>query len=311
MGMLVEGQWKDVWYDTKTTKGRFVRSEAAFRNFIEDAPDARFRPEAGRYHLVVAAACPWCHRVMVARERFGLEDAISISIVSPWMLEGGWRFETPDPTFGAQFAHEFYTRAMSDYTGRVTVPILWDKKLETIVSNESSELLRMFNGPFRALHTRDEPDWYPEAHREAIEAIHPWVYTSINNGVYRTGFATTQDAYDESVTELFSALDRAEALLEGRQFLVTDYATEADWRLWVTLIRFDAVYVGHFKCNVRRIADYPNLQAFTQRLYQMHGGHTSTDFDGIRTHYYGSHESVNPHRIVPKGPELLFRPPRG
>jgi len=308
MGMLVEGKWQDVWYDTKSNDGRFVRKDAQFRNGIEDAPDARFRPESGRYHLIVASACPWCHRVMIARALFGLEEVIPMTTVQPLMLDHGWEFapDDPDPITGARYAYELYTAADPTYTGRVTVPILWDRKHHTIASNESSELIRFFDTVFRPLHTRPTPTWRPEAHREAIDALNPRVYDAINNGVYRAGFATTQSAYDEAVTELFSALDQIEAGLEGRAYLFGDHPTEADWRLWVTLIRFDLVYHGHFKCNLRRISDYPNLSAYTSRLYRVPGVASTTDFDAIKTHYYGSHESINPHRIIPKGPILDF-----
>lgn len=306
MGMLVEGEWRDTWYDTKSTGGRFVRSEAQFRNPIEDRADARFRPEAGRYHLYIADACPWCHRVMVAREVFGLTEVLPVTRVSPWMLDGGWHFDTPEPLFGARFAHELYTHADPVYTGRVTVPILWDTKHRTIANNESSEIIRYLDTAFRPLHTTEVPSWRPPQHTAAIDALNAWIYPSINNGVYRCGFATTQEAYDEAVTELFAALERAEALLEGREYLVADHPTEADWRLWVTLIRFDLVYHGHFKCNVRRIADMPNLQAFTRRLYHTGNVRETVDFDSIKVHYYGSHRSINPHGIVPRGPAPAF-----
>ncbi|MEZ4317884.1 MAG: glutathione S-transferase family protein [Myxococcota bacterium] len=306
MGMLVEGKWTTRWYDTKSTGGRFVRSEAQFRNAVENAPDARFRAEPGRYHLYLADACPWCHRVAVARVVFGLEEVLPVSVVSPWMLEHGWVFDTPEPLYGFEAVHELYTRADPTYTGRVTVPVLWDTVHETIANNESSELIRMLDTEFRPFHTREAPTWRPAGHEAEIDALNDWIYPSINNGVYRCGFATTQAAYDEAVTELFAALDRAEALLEGRSYLVTDHPTEADWRLWVTLVRFDLVYFGHFKCNVRRIADYPNLQAFTKRLYGWPGVAGITVFDAIKTHYYGSHESINPYRIVPRGPNVDF-----
>lgn len=302
VGMLVDGKWTDAWYDTSATGGRFVRTTASFRSWTR--PGGDHPPEPGRYHLVVAAACPWCHRVSLARALFGLERAISVTHVSPWMLDQGWVFEAgdPDPILGASAVHELYTRADPTYTGRVTVPILWDRERGTIVSNESSEIIRMLDDDWRPLHTREAPRWFPEAHRDAIEAVNAWVYTSINNGVYRCGFATTQAAYDEAVTELFDALERAERMLDGRAFLVADHPTEADWRLWVTLIRFDLVYHGHFKCNVRRIADMPNLHRFLVRLHRTPGVAETVDLQSIKTHYYGSHESINPHRIVPRGP---------
>ena len=300
MGLLVEGVWKDEWYDTEETGGKFQRTTTSFRHPVEAG--GRFAPEAGRYHLIIADACPWCHRVALARARFGLEDVITLNRVEPLMLEHGWTFAEPDPVTGAKYAYEVYTRVEPTYTGRVTVPILWDRKHETIVNNESSELIRLFDEAFRPLHTKDRPRWYPEEHRATIDGINAWVYDQINNGVYKSGFATTQEAYEGAVTELFAALDRAEALLEGRDFLVTDHPTEADWRLFVTLLRFDAVYHGHFKCNLRRIVDYPNLQAFTERLWSLEGVQAYTDMDSVKLHYYGSHKTINPTGVVPMGP---------
>lgn len=300
MGLLVEGQWKDRWYDTEKSGGAFQRTTTSFRNRIE--PGGRFAPEAGRYHLIIADACPWCHRVTLARALFGLEDVITLNRVEPLMLEHGWTFAEPDPVTGARYAYEIYTRVDPNYTGRVTVPILWDREHETIVNNESSELIRMFDDVLRPLHTREQPRWYPEAHREAIDAVNDWVYDGINNGVYKAGFATTQEAYEAAVTELFACLDRAEDRLDARDWLVTDTPTEADWRLFVTLLRFDAVYHGHFKCNLRRIADYPNLQAFTERLWSVPGVAENTDMRSNRTHYYGSHKTINPTGVVALGP---------
>jgi putative glutathione S-transferase len=300
MGLLVEGEWKDKWYDTKTTEGAFVRSAAQFRNTIEEG--GRFPPVAGRYHLIIADACPWCHRVTLARELFGLQDVLTINRVEPLMLERGWTFAEPDPVTGATAAYEVYLKADANYSGRATVPIVWDREEGTIVSNESSEILRFLDDAFRPLHTREQPRWYPEAHQQAIDDVNDWVYDAINNGVYKCGFATTQEAYDTAVDALFAALDRAEAMLDGQHFLITDHPTEADWRLFVTLLRFDAVYHGHFKCNVRRIVDYPNLQAFAERLWRVPGVQDVTDMAAIKLHYYGSHKTVNPSGVVARGP---------
>lgn len=306
MGLLVDGVWKDQWYDTGSTQGRFVRSEARFRSWTRAGGE--HPPEPGRYHLVVAAACPWCHRVSLARALFGLEHAISMTVVSPWMLDQGWVFtdDDPDPLFGARAVHELYTRADPAYSGRVTVPILWDRERATIVNNESSELIRMLDDDWRPLHTRASPRWAPPERVAEIEELNAWIYRSINNGVYRAGFATTQAAYDEAVVELFDALDRVEQRLDGRPFLLGDHPTEADWRLWVTLIRFDPVYHGHFKCNLRRIADMPNLAAYTRRMVELPHVRETVDLDAIKTHYYGSHATINPHRIVPIGPERAW-----
>ncbi|MCA9567255.1 MAG: glutathione S-transferase family protein [Myxococcales bacterium] len=300
MGRLVDGVWRDEWYDTSKTGGSFARTTAVFRDDV--TPGGRFAPEAGRYHLVIADACPWCHRVAIARELFGLQDVITMNRVQPLMLEQGWVFAEPDLVLEVATAWQIYTKAAPHYSGRVTVPILWDREHGTIVNNESSELIRMLDGAFRPLHTREQPSWYPEAHREAIDGVNTWVYDQINNGVYKSGFATTQEAYEAAVTELFVALDRAEALMEGREYLVADWPTEADWRLFVTLLRFDAVYHGHFKCNLRRIVDYPNLQAFTERLWNVPGVREVTDMTSIKLHYYGSHKTVNPTGIVAMGP---------
>ncbi len=309
MGMLIDGRWtKRSEYPDDDT-GEFKRQSAAFRDAVVDAPDARFRPESGRYHLFYADACPWCHRVMVARSVFGLEEVLPAHKVSPWMLDQGWTFTgegADDPPFDIDHIHELYQKADPSFTGRTTVPVLWDTKHETIVNNESSELIRMLDDAFRPLHTNDVPRWHTAELDDAIEAINPWVYDQINNGVYKSGFAGNQQAYERAVTALFEALDRAEALLDGRDYLVADHPTEADWRLWVTLIRFDLVYYGHFKCNLRHLSDYPNLHALTKRLYDLPNVAKTVDFDGIKTHYYGSHESINPKRIVPVGPETPF-----
>ncbi|MDQ6967942.1 MAG: glutathione S-transferase family protein [Mariprofundaceae bacterium] len=303
MGLLVDGVWKDQWYDTKSTGGKFERKASQFRNYI--TCDGAFPPQAGRYHLYVSLACPWAHRTLIFRKLKGLEALIDVSIVSPNMLEHGWQFDQPEPLYGFEYAHQIYTKADPDYSGRVTIPILWDKQRETIVCNESAEIIRMFNSAFNGL-TGNEDDYYPEALRNEIDDINAFVYDNINNGVYRCGFATKQTAYDEAFEALFSALDELETRLSKQRYLVGQTLTEADWRLFTTLIRFDAVYVGHFKCNRQRIADYPNLSNYLRELYQYSNVSETVDIQQIKQHYYGSHESINPTRIVPKGPMLDF-----
>ena len=320
MGKLVEGVWKDVWYDTKSTGGKFVRDNATFRNWITadgtDAPSGEaFEAEAGRYHLYVSYACPWAHRTLIFRKLKGLESMISLSVVNHFMGEHGWTFEEtegviPDPLLDADFLHEIYTAADLKFTGRVTVPVLWDKKTETIVSNESSEIIRMFNGAFDHLGAKPG-DYYPVELREEIDAVNERVYHTVNNGVYRCGFATTQEAYEEAVVTLFETLDWLEDRLSKRRYLVGERITEADWRLFTTLLRFDAVYYSHFKTNLRRIVDYPNLWAYTRELYQVPGVKNTVNMHHIKHHYYGSHESINPTRIVPMGPVIDFDVPHG
>ncbi len=322
MGLLVDGKWVDQWYDTKKTGGKFERKESSFRNWITADGSAGpsgvggFKAEPDRYHLYVSLACPWAHRALIFRKLKGLEDMITISSVSPYMLDKGWSFEgeftgtIPDPIHNATHMHQIYTAAQSDFTGRVTVPVLWDKKQGTIVSNESSEIIRMFNSAFDGVGAL-EGDFYPSELRDKIDAINAPIYDRINNGVYKSGFATTQQAYEEAVKPLFDLLDELEARLGRQRYLVGDQITEADWRLFTTLIRFDPVYVGHFKCNIRRIVDYPNLWAYTRELYQHPGVAETVNMDQIRTHYYASHESVNPTRIVPVGPALDHMEPHG
>ncbi|WP_029059128.1 glutathione S-transferase family protein [Stappia stellulata] len=316
MGRLVEGVWNTDWYDTKSTGGRFVRNSAAFRNWVTPdgsagpSGDAGFKAEAGRYHLIVSYACPWAHRTMILRKLKGLEDAISLNAVEPLMLDNGWTFATPDPVTGAETAWQVYVKADPVYTGRATVPILWDRKTETIVSNESAEILRMFNSAFDGLEGVNAAlDVSPEQLHEEIEAVNARVYDTVNNGVYKAGFATTQDAYEEAVTTLFESLDWLEDRLGRQRYLVGNRITEADWRLFTTLLRFDPVYVGHFKCNIRRIADYPNLHNYLKELYQHPGVAGTCDFETIKTHYYGSHETVNPTGIVPVGPAMDLTAP--
>ena len=308
MGLLVDGVWKDQWYDTKSSGGRFVRKESAFRDWVRADGSSRFAPEPGRYHLYVSLACPWAHRTLIFRKLKGLEDAISLSVVDPYMHEHGWAFsDAPgaiaDSVLGANYLHEVYTRADSEYTGRVTVPVLWDRKHETIVNNESSEIIRMFNSEFDSI-ANTELDYYPEELRSEIDEINDYIYPRLNNGVYRCGFATSQEAYNEAFEELFEALDTLDERLSSQRYLVGGQITEADWRAFTTLVRFDAVYVGHFKCNLRRIADYAHLSGYLRDLYQQPGIAETVDFFHIKHHYYGSHASINPTGIVPNGPAL-------
>ena len=308
MGLLVEGAWTDRWYDTESSGGRFVRKESAFRSWIRADGSTPFAPEAGRYHLYVSLACPWAHRTLIFRTLKGLQDAISLSVVDPYMGEQGWAFSDaegaiPDTLHDSRYLHEIYTRADPAYTGRVTVPVLWDRKTETIVNNESSEIIRMFNAEFGTI-ANVGPDFYPESLRGEIDEINALVYPRINNGVYRCGFATTQSAYEEAFTELFEALDSIDERLSRQRYLVGDRVTEADWRLFTTLIRFDAVYVGHFKCNLRRIDDYTHLPGYLRELYQTPGIAETVSFSHIKQHYYGSHETINPTGVVPVGPAL-------
>lgn len=317
MGQLIDGKWSTQWYDTAKTGGKFVRSRAGFRNWITadgalgPSGEGGFAAEADRYHLYVSLACPWAHRTLIFRKLKELDKLISVSVVSPKMPdESGWTFDTGegssgDALFGKQTMWQIYTQAVPDYTGRVTVPVLWDKKTGTIVSNESSEIIRMFNSAFNEL-TGNPDDYYPEPLRDDIDAINARVYDDINNGVYKAGFATSQAAYDEAVSKLFEALDWIETLLGENAYLTGESITEADWRLFTTLVRFDAVYVGHFKCNRRRIADYPNISHYLKALYEVPGVKETVNLDHIRTHYYWSHTTINPHRIIPVGPDLPF-----
>ena len=320
MGLLINGEWHDEWYDTKQSKGRFVRSEAAFRNWITadgsagTSGSADFKAEPGRYHLYVSLACPWAHRTLIYRRLKGLEEMIDVSIVSPYMHSQGWVFEdNEDPRVADkinhfQFAHQLYTHAMPGYTGRVTVPILWDKQQQTIVSNESSEIIRMFNSAFNHLGAT-QLDLYPTELQEQIDDWNTLIYSNINNGVYRTGFATTQAAYEEAYHQLFDCLDKLEEQLSHTRYLTGDSITEADWRLFTTLVRFDAVYVGHFKCNRNRIVDMPNLWGYLRDLYQQPGVAETVDMHHIKSHYYASHDMINPTGVVPKGPALDFMAP--
>ncbi|WP_455292769.1 glutathione S-transferase family protein [Vibrio parahaemolyticus] len=308
MGKLVEGVWHDVWYDTKANGGKFVREDAGFRDWIKNDSEAVSQPESGRYHLYVSLACPWAHRTLIFRKLKGLEPHIDVTVVCPDMLSQGWQMGLPEPLFGHTRMHQIYTQAKPDYTGRVTVPVLWDKKTNTIVSNESSEIIRMFNSAFNDL-TCNHDDYYPEPLRGVIDEWNDYIYPNVNNGVYRCGFATSQEAYEEAFESLFSALDKIDAHLATHRYLAGNKITEADWRLFTTLVRFDAVYVGHFKCNKQRIADYVNIQGYLKELYQIDGIADTTDFYHIKRHYYFSHTGINPTQVVPKGPDLDFSSP--
>ncbi len=311
MGRLVDGNWTNEWYDTESTGGRFVRPESRFRNWVRADGSSGFPPQAGRYHLYVSLACPWAHRTLIFRKLKKLEDVISLSVVHPLMGEHGWSFENSDGTAGcvpdylngAQYLYEIYCKADPRYTGRVTVPVLWDRERKTIVSNESSEIIRMLNTEFDAFGDASV-NFYPEALAAEIEEWNAFVYPRVNNGVYRCGFATNQEAYEEAFHELFAALERLEEHLGRRHYLVGGQITEADWRLFTTLVRFDVVYVGHFKCNLRRIADHPNLAGYLRDLYQVAGVAETVNFEHIKRHYYESHTTINPTGIVPLGPEL-------
>lgn len=321
MGLLIDGQWHDRWYDTDSNDGRFIRSEAQFRNWI--TPDGKpgptgtggFKAEAGRYHLYVSLACPWAHRALIFRKLKALESMVSISVVNPLMVEHGWTFDDDDgviadPIHNARYLHRVYTAADPEYTGRVTVPLLWDKQQGRPVSNESSEIIRMLNSAFDGVGARPG-DYYPRALRKAIDSLNAKIYDSVNNGVYKAGFATTQAAYEEALYALFAALDELESVLAHSRFLVGDQVTEADWRLFTTLIRFDAVYHGHFKCNLKRIEDYEHLSAYVRELYQWPGVAETVNMEHIKGHYYRSHGTINPTGVVPAGPIVDFNRPHG
>jgi putative glutathione S-transferase len=321
MGILVDGQWHDVWYDTKESQGRFVRSEAQFRNWVTPdgsaGPSGRggFRAEPNRYHLYVAFACPWAHRTLIFRKLKGLESLLSVSAVNSYMGAEGWTFDPapetiPDDVNHVQRLYQLYTIADPNYSGRSTIPILWDKEQRTIVSNESSEIIRMLNSAFDDVGANGN-DYYPTELRAEIEQWNALIYPNVNNGVYRAGFATTQAAYEEAAIALFATLDKLEARLATRRYLCGARLTEADVRLFTTLIRFDPVYHGHFKCNKRRIVDYPSLWGFVRDLYQTQGVADTVHIDFIKSHYYRSHPTINPSRIVPIGPELDYLTPHG
>jgi len=321
MGLLVHGKWVDRWYNTEGHEGHFVRKAAQFRNWVtadgKPGPSGRggFKAEPGRYHLYVSLACPWANRTLIFRHIKGLEDIISLSVVHWNMSHQGWTFEPgdgviPDPIHAAHYLHEVYTGADPDYSGRVTVPVLWDRKTETIVSNESAEIIRMFNNAFDGVGALPG-DYNPEELREEVDEINARVYSNVNNGVYKAGFATTQSAYEEAVVPLFETLDWLEQRLSTQRYLLGERLTEADWRLFTTLVRFDPVYVGHFKCNIRRLADYPNLSAYSRDLYQHKGVADTINMYHIKQHYYGSHETINPTGVVPLGPALSLNEAHG
>ncbi|MBO9512224.1 glutathione S-transferase family protein [Erythrobacter sp. A6_0] len=315
MGFLKNGTWHDEWAHNDEESGEFERDESAFRSWITPdgsagpTGDGGFAAEPGRYRLYISLACPWAHRANAVRHLKGLTDAIELNVVHWLMKEGGWSFRdgecvTGDPAIGADNLHQLYTHAKPDYSGHVTVPVLWDTRTETIVNNESADIMRMLGSAFDACGANDL-DLYPESYRDKIDTLNDRIYDAVNNGVYKAGFATSQDAYDKAVTPLFAMLDELEERLEGKDWLVGDRLTETDIRLWTTLIRFDPVYHTHFKCNVRRIADYPNLSALTRRIYELDGIAETVNFRHIKHHYYESHERINPHGIVPAGPAPL------
>ena len=315
MGFLKNGTWHDEWAHNDEESGEFERDESAFRSWITPdgsagpTGDGGFAAEPGRYRLYISLACPWAHRANAVRHLKGLTDAIELNVVHWLMKEGGWSFRdgecvTGDPAIGADNLHQLYTHAKPDYSGHVTVPVLWDTRTETIVNNESADIMRMLGSAFDACGANDL-DLYPESYRDKIDTLNDRIYDAVNNGVYKAGFATSQDAYDKAVTPLFAMLDELEERLDGKDWLVGDRVTEADIRLWTTLIRFDPVYHTHFKCNVRRIADYPNLAALTRRIYELDGIAETVNFRHIKHHYYESHERINPHGIVPAGPAPL------
>jgi len=314
MGLLIDGKWFDKWYDTESTGGRFIRQDSQFRNWItkDGSPgpsgEGGFKAESNRYHLYISLACPWASRTMIMRSLKGLEDMISVSVVHPLMEENGWTFEpdegvVTDPVLNADYLHQIYTHVEPEYTGRVTVPILYDLRQVKIVSNESSEIMRMFNSAFDDIGAKED-DYYPEELQLEIDAINDKIYPNVNNGVYKAGFATKQNVYEEEVTRLFNTLDELEERLDTQKYLVGDQLTEADWRLFTTLIRFDSVYHGHFKCNIKRLTEYDNLWKYTRKLYNYPGIAKTVDFKHIKEHYYRSHKTINPTGIVPKGPEL-------
>lgn len=316
MGLLIDGVWHDRWYDTEASGGRFVRPQTTFRSWVTRDGSAGpsgtggFAAAPGRYHLYVSRACPWAHRTLILRALKGLEDLVSLSVVHWRMGERGWTFEQapgviPDPLHGARYLYEIYLAADRSYTGRVTTPVLWDRRGGTIVSNESAEIVRMFNSAFDDVGARPG-DYYPADLRDEIDALNDRIYETVNNGVYRAGFATTQQAYEEAVGPLFETLDWLDARLAGRRYLCGDRLTEADIRLLVTLLRFDLVYYAHFKCNVRRIADYRHLPAYARDLYQLPGVAATFDAGHVKRHYYESHRTLNPSGIVPLGPAVDF-----
>ncbi|AZP04695.1 glutathione S-transferase family protein [Jeotgalibaca ciconiae] len=316
MGLLVDGKWQDKWYDTESTGGRFVRKDSQFRSWVTadgsagPSGEGGFKAEPNRYHLYISLACPWASRVMIMRSIKGLEDLVSVSVVNPLMAENGWTFEPdegviPDPVMDADYLYQIYTKVEPDYSGRVTVPVLYDLKQNKIVNNESSEIMRIFNSAFDEIGAK-EGNYLPEELLTEIDAMNEKVYDAVNNGVYKAGFATKQEVYQEEVTQLFEVLDELEELLADKQYLVGNQITEADWRLFTTLIRFDSVYYGHFKCNIKHLTEYNNLWRYTKELYNEPGVAETVNFKHIKEHYYRSHKNINPTGIVPVGPELDF-----
>jgi len=320
MGLLVDGKWQDKWYDTDSTGGKFERDAAQFRNFVTadgsagPTGDSGFKAEPDRYHLYVSLACPWAHRTLIFRQLKGLQDMIDVSVVDYLMAEHGWTFQASeqqdkdlikDKINDFELMHQVYTKANAEYSGRVTVPVLWDKKQQTIVSNESADIIRMFNSAFDDVGATTA-DYFPAALHSKINDINDRVYSDINNGVYKAGFATKQEVYEKEVAKLFKALDWVDKILANNRYLTGDDITEADWRLFTTLIRFDAVYHGHFKCNLKRIVDYPNISCYLRELYQIKGVSDTINLRHIKHHYYLSHANINPNGIVPYGPELDF-----
>ncbi len=320
MGLLVDGEWRDRWYDTKSTGGRFKRQDSSFRNWITADGSAGptgtggFSAAPGRYHLYVSYACPWAHRTLIFRVLKGLEDAVSVDVVHHLMGDEGWVFDasiegaTSDSVNGKARLYEVYLAADRHYSGRVTVPVLWDKERHTVVNNESSEIIRMFNSAFDSCGAC-EGDYYPEGLRGEIDAVNATIYSNVNNGVYKAGFATSQDAYEEAFAALFATLDELEQRLSGQRYLIGNRLTEADWRLFTTLVRFDPVYVGHFKCNRQRIADYPNLSNYLRDLYQLPGVAGTVNMHHIKQHYYASQTTVNPTGVVAAGPDIYYSLP--
>ncbi|GIC76696.1 glutathione S-transferase family protein [Moritella sp. F3] len=310
MGLIVNGKWHDQWYETKSSKGQFERQESRFRNTISNAEGSRYPAEAGRYHLYVSLACPWAHRTLIFRQLKQLEDIITVSVVKPEMRSNGWEFDANtsdynDTLYQSDYVYQLYLKAAPDYEGRVTVPVLWDKQTQTIVNNESSEIIRIFNTAFNDL-TGNHDDYYPTDLRPEIDTINERIYHTINNGVYRAGFATTQTAYDEAFDALFSSLDWLETHLGTHRYLTGSQLTEADWRLFTTLIRFDAVYHGHFKCNRNKLTEFHHISNYVRELFQVNGIASTVDLEYTKIHYYASHDTINPTLIVPRGPVHHF-----
>lgn len=307
MGLLVNGVWQDKWYDTKKSGGKFVRTEAQFRNLIK--ANSNFTPDSGRYHLYISLACPWAHRTLIYRSLKDLESHISYSVVNPYMLENGWTFEenypgaTKDHLYSQKYLYQIYLKANPNYSGRVTVPVLWDKQKQMIVSNESSEIIRMFNSSFNDL-TGNQLDFYPVNFQNKINDLNDFIYHNVNNGVYKVGFSTNQKVYEEEFNKLFDSLDYLETILAHNKFLLGDTLLECDLRLFPTLLRFDPVYVGHFKCNKKRILDYPHLHRYVNDIANDPLIKKTINLDHIKTHYYGSHPTINPTGIIPLGPQL-------